>query len=175
MSKTRWTDEAGGTLNLLWVSAPAVFRKETVCRCVFVPDGRLCRCRRPGRSETRSLPAVSLRISGARISLPACFKGGSHVVFFPARFDGVFPNRSRRKEGWPDGWGFSRLRLSGRFSTGYFVSRTRLPPAIIRPPSMARQERGSFRMMKERMMVMTTLSLSTGATNDTSPFWRALK
>ncbi len=53
--------------------------------------------------------------------------------------------------------------------TFHFVSSTRLPPAIIMPPAMTRQLTGSFRMTNDRMMVMTTLSLSIGATKETSP------
>ncbi len=34
---------------------------------------------------------------------------------------------------------------------------------------------GSFKMIKERMMVMTMLDLSIGTTLDTSPSWMALK
>ena len=45
----------------------------------------------------------------------------------------------------------------------------------MRPPAMVRQVSGSLRMMQERMMVMTTLSLSIGATKETLPFCSALK
>lgn len=50
-----------------------------------------------------------------------------------------------------------------------------LPQVMSMAPMMTRSETGSLRMMKERMMVMTTLSLSTGATRLTLPQERALK
>lgn len=53
--------------------------------------------------------------------------------------------------------------------TCHFVSSTRLPPAIMMPPAMTRQLTGSFRTRNDRRMVMTTLSLSIGATKETSP------
>lgn len=50
-----------------------------------------------------------------------------------------------------------------------------LPQVINKAPATTLGLTSSFRNKKERKMVMTTLSLSTGATRETSPVCNALK
>ena len=50
-----------------------------------------------------------------------------------------------------------------------------LPQVINNAPTTTRRLTSSFRNKNDRQMVMTTLSLSIGATRDTSPVYNALK
>ncbi len=50
-----------------------------------------------------------------------------------------------------------------------------LPHVMSNAPTITRGVAGSRSKKNDRMMVMTTLSLSTGATLDTSPSYKALK
>ena len=52
---------------------------------------------------------------------------------------------------------------------------TILPAVIIKAPTMTFAFIGSFKNMNDRQMVITTLSLSMGATRDTSPSCKVLK
>ena len=56
-----------------------------------------------------------------------------------------------------------------------FISISRLPRVISTAPAITFTLTFSCRNTKARMMVMTTLSLSIGATRETSPSWMALK
>lgn len=58
---------------------------------------------------------------------------------------------------------------------GYFHNITMLPAVINSAPMTTFILTGSFSKKKASNMVMTTLSLSMGATRDTSPVCRALK
>lgn len=57
----------------------------------------------------------------------------------------------------------------------YLYNITILPAVMSSAPMMTRLPTGSLRNRNDRQMVITTLSLSTGATRDTSPYRRALK
>lgn len=57
----------------------------------------------------------------------------------------------------------------------YLISMTMLPQVISRAPRITRGLAGSFRNRNARQMVITTLSLSMGATRETSPVCSALK
>ena len=57
----------------------------------------------------------------------------------------------------------------------HFSNIRMLPPVISSAPATTRRLTGSFRNRNDRQMVMTTLSLSIGATRDTSPVCNALK
>lgn len=52
---------------------------------------------------------------------------------------------------------------------------TILPHVISNAPIMTRRLTGSLNNRNDKQMVMTTLSLSIGATRDTSPVCNALK
>lgn len=62
-----------------------------------------------------------------------------------------------------------------KYESRYFHIISMLPAHISMPPAITFGETGSFRSINASMIVSTTLSLSTGATRDTSPIWIALK
>lgn len=75
------------------------------------------------------------------------------------------------------------MKLAGKFYScyiiiehlGYFDNITMQPAVINSTPMTTFTLTGSFSNRKESRMVMTTLSLSIGATRDTSPVCSALK
>lgn len=57
----------------------------------------------------------------------------------------------------------------------YFHNMHKLPAVMSKAPMITLMLTGSFRRKKARRMVMTTLSLSIGATREASPVCIALK
>lgn len=61
------------------------------------------------------------------------------------------------------------------FSDKNYNNMIKLPAEINNAPRMTFNVTGSFNIIKESIIVITTLSLSIGATCDTFPFCSALK
>lgn len=70
---------------------------------------------------------------------------------------------------------FHKYFIKFKLSLNHFISITILPATIISPPIIIFGLTDSFSNKNARMIVNTTLSLSIGATRDTSPGERALK